>query len=908
MVRAQPKRYRYHSTSRMVIGSFIILNIILVVGIGYPAFSNWHSSIEKTTGELSENLNQETIKQIDSFIEAPLHINDVNYKMIENGIIDLRDEAQREKFFVSILSSYTKNIFSYGYCTVDGDYYGAVNDMDGTIEIVKNDADTGGKTWYYAVNNDMSAGSFLKSTGKDDPRTSVWYETAMNAGAPVFSPAYKSPFQNEMAIAAVYPVYGSYGTLEGVLTASLLLPDISENLAGIVDGHGGSVAIVEKGSGYLIANSSGADNYTISEDGTLERKYLGNLNNSALLDAYQQYRGSGTAELSVGDLKNKLFVKIQEYKQDGLNWEILSAVPESPMAIELSRNIWAAVVFSCAMFVLAIAVYYMISQRLLKPLKKLLIVSEEFSSGDLNQRAPIVRNDEIGRISEIFNRIADAMQQLANNLEATVVQRTEELQKANETLDEQRSQLRLTLDNTVEGILGVDLKMICTFCNASCLRLLGYSRPEDLVGKKLLWLIYHSSKDGRSKREDTLSEYLFHGEAGHAVEDVLWRSDGTCFDMEYRALPQYKNGQHIGYVVTFTDITDRKREEEKIKFLSCHDSMTGLYNRGFFELKMQELDTEENLPVSFIYIDLNGLKMMNDTFGHASGDKLILKVAEVLKENCRKGDIAARVGGDEFCVLLPQTKLDEARRLAGKLKEEFSRFKINSVSCSMAFGIAVKRKPYQRIEKVMEAAETEMYREKSVSRKSFGLEALKSILNTLYEKRPCEKRHSEEVGRLCGEMGAAMGLPESEIKMLENAGYLHDIGKIALSDEILGKGSNAPLTESEAYMFRQHPATGYRLLNLSEETLALANGVYGHHERWDGSGYPKGLKGAEIPLISRIICVAEAYERIRNRANYREESRAEALLAIQGGAGTLFDPQIAESFLRMMADISGENF
>lgn len=907
MVRAQPKRYRYHSTSRMVIGSFILLNIILAVGIGYPAFSNWYSSIEKTTGELSENLNQETINRIDSFIEAPLHINNVNYKMIENGMIDLRDEAQREKFFVSILSSYTKNIFSYAYCTVDGNYYGAVKDMDGTVKIAKNDADTGGETWYYAVNDDMSAGSFLKSTGKDDLRTSVWYEAAMNAGTPVFSPAYKSPFQNEMAMAAVYPIYDSYGTLEGVLTASLLLPDVSENLAGIVNGYGGFVAIVEKGSGYLIANSSAAANYTVSKDGKLERKYLESLNNPAILDAYQQYRGSGTTKLSVGDLSNKLFVKAQEYKQDGLNWEILSAVPESPMAIEISRNIWLAVVFSCAMFVLAMAVYYTISRRLLKPLKELLIVSEEFSSGDLNQRATIVRNDEIGRISEIFNRVADAMQQLANHLEATVAQRTEDLQKANETLDEQRSQLRLILDNTVEGILGVDLKMNCTFCNESCLRLLGYSRPEDLVGKDLLWLIHHSFKDGHSKREDPLSEYLSGGKAGHAVEDVLWRSDGTCFDTEYRALPQYKNGQHIGYVVTFTDITDRKREEEKIKYLNCHDSMTGLHNRGFFELKMQELDTEENLPVSLIYIDLNGLKMMNDTFGHASGDKLILKVAEVLKENCQKGDVAARVGGDEFCVLLPQTKLDEAKRLAGKLKEEFSRYKINSVSCSMAFGIAVKRKPYQRIEKVMEAAETEMYREKSVSQKSFGLEAIRSILNTLYEKRPCEKRHSEEVGRLCGEMGAAMGLPESELKMLKNAGYLHDIGKIALSDEILGKGPNVPLTKSEAYMLRQHTSTGYRLLNLSEETLALANGVYGHHERWDGSGYPKGLKGTEIPLISRVICVAEAYEQIRNRANYSEESRAEALRAIQDGAGTLFDSQIAETFLRMMADKPGEN-
>jgi len=147
----------------------------------------------------------------------------------------------------------------------------------------------------------------------------------------------------------------------------------------------------------------------------------------------------------------------------------------------------------------------------------------------------------------------------------------------------------------------------------------------------------------------------------------------------------------------------------------------------------------------------------------------------------------------------------------------------------------------------------------------------------------------------------AMELPETEIKKLRDGAYLHDIGKITLSESILEK-THEQLTEAEHEMMRQHPAIGYRILNLSQETLDLANGVYGHHECWDGSGYPKGLKGEEIPLISRILSVAEGYERILNRENNREAGKEKALQAIINGSGQKYDPTIAELFVLIMKE------
>jgi HD-GYP domain-containing protein (c-di-GMP phosphodiesterase class II) len=147
-------------------------------------------------------------------------------------------------------------------------------------------------------------------------------------------------------------------------------------------------------------------------------------------------------------------------------------------------------------------------------------------------------------------------------------------------------------------------------------------------------------------------------------------------------------------------------------------------------------------------------------------------------------------------------------------------------------------------------------------------------------------------------MGAALHLPETDINKLNRAGYLHDIGKIVLDDNILVKDT---LTDEELEKMQQHSAVGYRILSLFDDTLDLAEYVYGHHERWDGSGYPRELKGEQIPLISRIIAVAETYDRVLNRGKLLLDERKKAALdVIKQGAGTQFDPQIALLFSQLI--------
>jgi len=877
--------------------TFIVLLLITVSAIGIIVLSNWGQSVKRMTLELAGKMNQDIVEQIHSFIRVPVDLNNMNYRIIENGILDLSDQDARDRFFVGVLSACDKAIYSFSYCTVDGKYYGARRNEDGVVQIVKNDAKAGGGIRYYSVNEDMTAGSLAVNAGKFDPGMGVWYKAAAESGKASFSPVYKHSVVDDLSFSAAQPVFDDKGTLMGVLGTHVLLSDIEAYFEDIVRSNHGYAVIVEKETGYLIANSLGARNFTVSDDGTLDRKTPDSIESAAIREGYHRYIDTHEQNFAIKDGAGDLIMNFHEYKQPGLDWLIISAVPESVQAQEVYRNTWITISLAVVSLLVLFAAYYVITRKLVRPLNALLRDMRQFSSGDLSRRAAVKRMDEIGSVAEVFNSVAEKTQQLINSLAS----RTEELHRTNESLEQSRERMRRILDATAEAIYGTDLDGVCIFCNKSCLVLLGYNSQEELLGKNMHRLIHHSRKDGTPIREDECAIFraMYRGEGVHSSEEVFWKADGTPFDAEYRAVPIFRSGQIVGTVVTFTDISERKKDEEQIRFLSSHDYLTGLMNRRCFEEEMEKQDREENLPISVLFIDLDSLKMMNDTFGHAFGDELITKAAAVLKRNCRDGDIVARIGGDEFVILLPRTGAAGAEKIAGRLKAEFSQEKIHSMTCSMSLGIGTKSEPGQKIEAVLEAAEFRMYREKAILGKRLDADAIRSMMGALHEKSPREKRLSEEVGRLCGEIGLEMGLTETAIKKLREAGYLHNIGKVSLNEALLNKDPQT-LTGKEEEMLQKHPAVGYRILILSEDTQELAAAVHAHHERWDGSGYPQGLKGEEIPLFARIIAVAETWATAQDGDGDAEAGREKALKAIAAGAGQGFDPQIAGLFMDRM--------
>ena len=242
------------------------------------------------------------------------------------------------------------------------------------------------------------------------------------------------------------------------------------------------------------------------------------------------------------------------------------------------------------------------------------------------------------------------MQSLIENLELNVQERTRELHKVNSQLEASKDDLQLILNTAAEGIYGIDLKGNCTFCNKSCIEILGYNDQTELLEKNMHQLIHHTHRDGTpySTEECKIYNAIIKGQGSHMEDEVFWRADGTSFDVEYYSYPQIKNGEITGAVVTFMDISERKQKEAEIQYLNCYDTLTGLHNRRCFEDNRAKIDIPDNIPLSVIFADINGLKMTNDIFGHTAGDNLIKKSSEILQQVCRQNDVVARVGGDEF--------------------------------------------------------------------------------------------------------------------------------------------------------------------------------------------------------------------------------------------------------------------
>lgn len=344
------------------------------------------------------------------------------------------------------------------------------------------------------------------------------------------------------------------------------------------------------------------------------------------------------------------------------------------------------------------------------------------------------------------------------------------------------------------------------------------------------------------------------------------------------------------------NITVEKQMKERFEYLSYHDQLTGLYNRRFFEEELTRQDVEKNLPLTIIMADVNGLKLVNDSFGHATGDELLKKVAQVMKKGFRKDDIIARLAGDEFVILLPNTDTMETEQIVKNIKASALKEKVNTVDISISFGHQTMTSKEDKIQDILKKAEDYMYKKKLFEGPSMRGKTINTIISTLHEKNKREEQHSHRVSKLCERMGIALGLAEDEIKELKTVGLLHDIGKIAVEENILNKPGK--LTDEEWEEVKRHPEIGYRILSTVNDLSEMAGYVLAHHERYDGKGYPKGLKEENIPLQARIIAIADTYDAMISERSYRNALPEEvAIEELKRNAGSQFDVKLTKIFI-----------
>ena len=461
----------------------------------------------------------------------------------------------------------------------------------------------------------------------------------------------------------------------------------------------------------------------------------------------------------------------------------------------------------------------------------------------------------------------------------------------------ERNKFLQTLISIGDGVIVVDLDGNVTMLNKAAEELTGwkFNEAEGMHYKEVFVLSNENPKlTIKDPIEGVLRTDTVHELGNHAM---LTSKNGVKYFLEDSAAPikDYK-GITIGVVLVFRDVTEKKEQRKRIEYLSFHDSLTGLYNRMFLEEELKRLDTERNLPISIIVGDMDGLKLTNDIFGHAAGDQLLIKAAKVFKKVLRADDIVARVGGDEFTMLLPKTNEEEAKEIIERIKDEFSKVKVQAIKGSISMGCDTKYNVNDEILMIMDNAEERMYSAKILEREKIKAAVIETIIDTLHGHSQREKEHSKNVSLICESLGREMNLSDVEIRRLREAGYLHDIGKIVFNNTILKESK----TDQEYHELKQHPIVGYRILNSFDGTLDLAETILSHHEEWDGSGYPKGLKGEEIPVLSRIISVVEFYDEITNKYSSSPMSSDEAVKELKKLSGKRFDPKIVDLFIKMI--------
>lgn len=343
------------------------------------------------------------------------------------------------------------------------------------------------------------------------------------------------------------------------------------------------------------------------------------------------------------------------------------------------------------------------------------------------------------------------------------------------------------------------------------------------------------------------------------------------------------------------------RSKDEIIYLYERDPLTGLFNRQHMEETIGILNQDRELPISVIYGDLNGLKMINDALGHEAGDKLLKAIANIMRMSCREKDLIFRIGGDEFLLILKNTSRDQALSVIDRIHQACQFYNEKAFDeayfLSISMGLSTREYEEQELEENIQLAEEAMYKRKLLEEKSIHHSILMSMLKILFEKSQETEEHANRIVEFSVRLGHKFGLSETRLDDLELAAKLHDIGKIGIDKQILEKTS--PLTKEEWEELKKHPEIGYRIAKASGEIAPIADLIYAHHERWDGRGYPRGLKGEEIPLEARIISVADAYDAMTEDRVYRKAmSREAALEELWSNSGTQFDPEVVRFFMQ----------
>ena len=383
-------------------------------------------------------------------------------------------------------------------------------------------------------------------------------------------------------------------------------------------------------------------------------------------------------------------------------------------------------------------------------------------------------------------------------------------------------------------------------------------------------------------------------------EYLARRKSGETFPVMVYSQAIRHEGVVEGIRGLVVDITDLKGMEEQLRFLSMHDPLTGLYNRAFFDEEGARMASGRFDPLGVVVADLDGLKLVNDLLGHSAGDRLLRDTGRLLKEAFRSSDVVARVGGDEFAAFLPECGegfAQEARRRILAAVEHHNETQ-GGVPLSLSVGCASGPGKSPGLTSLMEEADNLMYQQKRLQSPRSRARLLQRLLESFEQKTPDTSREEALIRTLLSQKS----FPGADPLCGALLARYHDLGYVGLPGEIWRSADL--LSEDEWRDMRRHPEIGYRIALACDHLAPVAEAILGHHERHDGTGYPRGLKGEEILPINRLFAVVDAYNAMLSpRPGRPARSSLEAAEELRRHAGSQFDPEAVAFFLEAFPEL-----
>ena len=466
-----------------------------------------------------------------------------------------------------------------------------------------------------------------------------------------------------------------------------------------------------------------------------------------------------------------------------------------------------------------------------------------------------------------------------------------ELQKRLEELETFRN----LLDKVNDGILTVRLPSGAIIdANESACGVLGFTRSK-LLEAKLTELFPAAGAvlqhlEGRSDQAGLRQEF--------ATE--FRRRDGSQVPIE-GSIDVVALGETIFAVVILRDVSERKRADAMLHHVSTHDSLTGLYNRAYLEYEFQRRRDSLSMPCALIACDIDGLQMTNETLGHAAGDQRLIMTAVLLSELVETGAILARVGGDEFALICPRAGRKEAEAICRHLRESVESYNLDNKDSflSLSVGYAVAESKPIELNVLLRDADHQVRREKLLRSQSTRSGIVSTVMTLLEARDFITEGHAERLEVWVGGLAEKIGFGSSQQGSMKLFAKFHDIGKVGVSDAILFKPG--ALNEAEREEMKRHSEIGYRIALSSVDLLHIAEWILRHHEWWDGSGYPIGLAGEDIPLECRILSIADAFDAMTSDRPYRKAMPIKnALQELKKCSGKQFDPALVDVFCELL--------